>query len=113
MTLSVEMKEMLEELGKEIIPMVDAAVKTAVAAASPVAAVVADPVIDAVDAYVLSLLGTPLTEEAAAKVPPVTLDTIAKHVAALTVATGNASSTIMGVSKAATVPLAASNAPQA
>jgi hypothetical protein len=93
-----EMKELLEALGKQIAPMVDAAVKTAVAAASPVAAVVADPVIDAIDAYVIGLLGG--TEPPAVTSTEDPIVALQKHVAALTVATGHASSTAMTIAKA-------------
>lgn len=96
--MNSEMKELLEALGKQIAPMVDAAVKTAVAAASPVAAVVADPVIDAIDAYVIGLLtGGPPPAVTSTEDPIVALQ---KHVAALTVASGHATSTAMRVTKA-------------
>lgn len=97
--MNAEMKELLEALGKQIAPMVDAAVKTAVAAASPIAAVVADPVIDAIDAYVIGLLnGTAPPAVTSTEDPLVALQ---KHVAALTVASGHASSTAMLLAKKA------------
>jgi hypothetical protein len=81
-------------LKSDIVPMMAALAKDAVGAASPVAAVVADPVIDIVDSYVMSMLGTP----APANAVPAPTDTqsqinqIAQHVAALTVATGKSGS---------------------
>jgi hypothetical protein len=77
-------------LKDEVVPMVAGLVKDAVGVASPVAAVVADPVIDIVDSYVLGLLGESPPDNA----KPAPADTqsqinqIAQHVAALTVATG-------------------------
>lgn len=87
--------DLLQIVENDILPMIVSAAKQAASTAGgPVAALVADPVIDIVDSYVLKMLGTP----APANAQPAPTDTqsqitaIAKHVAALTVATGNATS---------------------
>src|SRR5271156_3221565 len=98
MTISAEMKEMLEALGEQIAPLGDAAVKDAVqAAGGPLVASVADPVIDAVDAYVLQLMGSvvPANAVAAPTDDASRLTALEKHVAALTVASGHATSSAM------------------
>jgi hypothetical protein len=92
-----EYETLLRNLARDIAPMVDAAAKAAVADAAPIAAVVADPVIDWIDAYVLSLLGTPPAPEVT--VQPLTLETVAKHVAALQVATGHGTTAAMVTTK--------------
>jgi hypothetical protein len=107
--MNAEMKELLEALGKQIAPMVDAAVKDAVAATGgPLVATVADPVIDAVDSYVMSLMGTtaPANAVAAPSDPDSRLTALEKHVAALTVASGHASSSAMTATKVAAVKIA-------
>lgn len=82
-----DVKQLLKD---EVVPMVADLAKTAVGAASPAAAIVADPVIDIVDSYVLGMLGE--SPPANAKPAPTDvqsqLNAIASHVAALTVATG-------------------------
>jgi hypothetical protein len=82
--------------------MVDAAVKSAVAIASPVAGVVAAPLIDAVDSYVQGLLTGVAPPVTSTEDPIVSLQ---KHVAALTVASGHATSSAMTATKVASAPL--------
>ena|SRR5271154_2168602 len=102
--MNAEMQEFLKAMEGQI----DNAVKAAVAAFAPPGVVpVADAVIDAVDAYIIQLQGgTP-----PATVAPLTLDVLAKHVAALTVATGHGTSASMPAIKTATVSLAPAPAP--
>jgi len=79
-------------LKNDIVPMVAALAKDAIGAATPVAAIVADPVIDIVDSYVMGMLGTaaPVNAVAAPSDTQSQINQIAQHVAALTVATGKA-----------------------
>ena len=105
--MNKEMEEMLEALAAKMLPMVDAAVKSAVAIASPVAGVVAAPVIDAVDSYVQGLLTGIAPPVTSTEDPIVSLQ---KHVAALTVASGHATSSAMVASKVAAAPLTAAPA---
>jgi hypothetical protein len=107
--MNAEMKELLEALGAKLAPMVDAAVKDAVAVAGgPLVASVADPVIDAVDAYVMALMGTapPANAVAAPTDADSRMTALEKHVAALTVASGHASSSAMVATKVAAVKIA-------
>lgn len=69
--------------------LVETAVKAAVAQASPVGAVIADPIIDAVDSLVMGLLGTaaPANAVQAPTDVPSRISALENHVAALTVAT--------------------------
>lgn len=95
-------EELLKKLAADLLPTVDAAVKAAVGIASPVAGVVAAPVIDAVDSWVMKLLGVnpptiavPASDEVSDRVTA-----LEQHVAALTVATGHSTSAIMALNKA-------------
>lgn len=96
-----KLEEMFAAFAAKLMPTIDAAAKAAVAAANPVAGMLAAPAIDAVDVWVLKLLG----QDVPAGTPPVstdpqdTLDTLVKHVAALTVATGHATSQAMVTQK--------------
>jgi|SRR6516165_6674353 hypothetical protein len=87
--LLADLKTVLHD---EVVPLVAGLAKEAVGAAAPAAALVADPVIDIVDSYVLNMLGQAPPDNA----KPAPSDTqsqinqIAQHVAALTVATGKA-----------------------
>lgn len=82
-----DVKQLLKD---EVVPMVADLAKAAVGTAAPAVAIVADPVIDIVDSYVLGLLNE--TPPANAKPAPTDVQSqinqIASHVAALTVATG-------------------------
>jgi hypothetical protein len=112
--MNAEMKELLEALGEKLAPMVDAAVKDAVAAAGgPLVASVADPVIDAVDAYVTQLLGGAAPTITAPQDPESRVTALEKHVAALTVASGHATSTAMTAVKTAAAPIAPGGKPDA
>lgn len=115
--MNQEMETLLKGLAAELGPMIDKAAKDAVAAAGgPVVAAVADPVIDAIDAYVMSLLGTapPANSVAAPDDVASRLTSIEKHVAALTVATvGGASHLAALKSTAAAVPNVVKEAPPA
>jgi hypothetical protein len=95
-----EYETLLRNLARDLAPAIENAAKAAVADASPVVAVVADPIIDWIDAYIMGLIGTPVP--ASTTVEPLTLETVAKHVAALTVATGHATSSAMPAAKLAT-----------
>jgi hypothetical protein len=102
-----EFTELLEALGKQIAPLVDAAAKSAVAAFSPVAAIVADPIIDAIDAHVIGLLnGGKAPAPTAPMDPESRVQALEKHVAALTVATGHGTSAALPIIKASPVTVA-------
>jgi hypothetical protein len=113
--MQAEFKELLEALEAKIAPAVEAAVKQAVlVAGGPVVAAVATPVIDAVDAYVQGLITGTTPAVTSTEDPIVSLQ---KHVAALTVASGHATSTALAAVKTASAPLAPpkaeADAPQA
>lgn len=84
-----DVKQLLKD---EVVPMVADLAKTAVGAAAPAVAVVADPVIDIVDSFVLNMLGqaAPPNAKPAPSDTQSQINQIAAHVAALTVATGKA-----------------------
>lgn len=103
-----EISDLAKQLASELTPMLADLAKTAVAVEAaklgPAAALVTaavPPVIDAVDAYILKLLGN--TMPANATVAPTDaesrLTALETHVAALTVATGNGTSAILGTAK--------------
>jgi len=103
--MNQEMQTLLKGLASELAPMIEKAAKDAVAAAGgPVVSVVADPVIDAIDAYVMSLLGTVAPANAVAAPTDVAsrLTSIEKHVAALTVATVGGASHLAALKNTAT-----------
>lgn len=73
---------------EKLLPTIDSAVKGAISDAGPIGSmvgVVADPLIDDVDAYIQGLLTGVVPATTA---PALTVDALAKKVAALTVATG-------------------------
>jgi uncharacterized membrane protein len=111
MSLTVEE---LETLGKsllaQLLPTIEAAAKSAVASASPVAALLVTPLIDEVDAYVSGLLGAPVAPTAPTDVAS-QIVSLQKHVAALTVATGHGTSQAMVTAKVATAALPAAAQP--
>jgi hypothetical protein len=105
--VSAELKALLAaamaDFKNDLLPMIDAAAKSAVSAANPVVGIVAAPVIDAVDSYVTGLLtGTAATITAPTD-PASRLDAVEKHVAALTVATGHGTSALLPAVKTQTV----------
>jgi len=101
--------EELESLGKtllaSLLPTIEAAAKSAVASVSPIAAVVADPLIDTIDSYIAGLLGNPVPAVTAPTDPASQITALQKHVAALTVATGHATSQSMTTAKVAVTGL--------
>jgi len=118
MALSAEMQELVNELksslladlSKDILPIIDSAAKAAVSAASPVAAVFADPIIDEIDAYVAQLLGNAIPTVTAPTDTASQIASLQQHVAALTVSTGAATSSSLTSTKLAVQTNAASNA---
>jgi hypothetical protein len=104
MALSAEMQALLAALKADVLPELIEAAKTAatdaVEAASPVAAVIAVPVIDEIDAYVQGLLGNPVPVVTAPVDAVSQIKSLQQHVAALTVATGHATSAAMPTAKA-------------
>lgn len=117
--MSADVKAMLEALKAELGPMVVVAVgdaaKVAVAAEiaklGPVGAIVAPvaaPVIDAVDSFVMSLLGVapPANATAAPTDTESRLTAVEKHVAALTVVTGAGTTATLAAAKQAASPVA-------
>jgi hypothetical protein len=110
MALTVEeLESIVKGVAAQVAPLIDTAAKAAVQAASPIAAVVADPLIDAIDSYIVGLLDGP------AAMPAVTAPTdtasqiqqLQQHVAALTVATGHGTSAAMPIIKQAAVAVKA------
>lgn len=116
--MSADVKAMVEALKNELAPMLataaaDAA-KLAVAAevaklgpAGALVAAVAPPVIDAVDSFVMSLLGVapPANATAAPTDAESRLTAVEKHVAALTVVSGAGTSSTLIAAKAAATPV--------
>lgn len=100
--MTPEYQALLKQLAADIVPIVTAAAKAAVTDLNPVVGLVADPVIDAVDAYILKLLGgTPAANAVVASTETDDRVTaLEKHVAALTVSTGNATAHNFVVAKA-------------
>lgn len=101
------LEQIAEAAASKLLPMVDSAVKTAVANAGPIGAIgsiVADPLIDDADAYVQGLLSGIVPPTTA---PPLTVDALAKKVAALTVATGASGSHALAVASASVAKLPA------
>jgi len=97
-----ELKSIGEALLKQMLPTIEAAAKSAVAAASPLAAIIADPVIDEIDAYVISLLNGGVAPTVTAPTDPASqIAQLQQHVAALTVATGHGTSANMVTAKTA------------
>lgn len=93
-----------EAAAQKLLPTIDAAVKGAISDAGPVAAligVVADPLIDDVEAYLIGLT----TGVVPATTAPTTVASLAKKVAALTLATGQAGSHSLTVTTAAIAKL--------
>lgn len=99
-SLKSEIEAMLKGAVASLLPAIDSAAKAAVTAASPVAAVFVDPLIDNIDAYVCSLLGAPATVVTAPQDVESRLAAVEKHVAALTVASGAATSQGLATVKA-------------
>lgn len=102
-------ENLLKRLGADLLPIIADAAKAAIATASPVAAVIADPVLDEIDAYVVQMLN-PGTAAPAVTAPTDVASQIMslqKHVAALTVATGHGSSAAMVQNKASPVAVPA------
>jgi hypothetical protein len=95
----------LESLGKtllaSLLPTIEAAAKSAVASASPIVAVITDPLIDEIDSYISSLLGAAPPTVTAPVDTASQITALQKHVAALTVATGHATSQTMSTAKVA------------
>jgi hypothetical protein len=117
--MSADMKAMLETLKTELGPILAAAAgdaaKIAVAAevaklgpVGPVVAAAAPPVIDAVDSFVMSLLGiAPAPGSTAAPTDTESrVSALEKHVAALTVVTGSGTSAPLVNAKATATPVA-------
>jgi hypothetical protein len=106
---SPEYKNLLAMVMADLGPTIDVAAKAAVSAASPAAAVIVDPVIDAVDAWINKLLGVsvPATAKKASTETADRLTALEQHVAALTVSTGAATSSAMQAAKVQAATIAA------
>lgn len=104
--MNAEYEMLLKKLAADILPMIDSAVKTAVGIASPVVGLVASPVIDAVDSYIMRLVGVtpPANAESASTATDDRVTALEQHVAALTVATGHSTSQVMAINKALLPP---------
>src|SRR5271155_4472935 len=108
--MDAKLAALMKELGVEIGPMIEAAVKDAVTAASPVAGAFAAPIIDGIDALIMAHLGAaaPANAVAAPSDAASQIAQLQQHVAALTVATvGGASHMVAAKAAMATaVPVA-------
>jgi hypothetical protein len=105
-TLGATLKaDLFAFLKSDILPAIDAAAKSAVASINPIVGVVAAPVIDEIDAYIAGLLGAAVPTVTAPVDVPSQITALQKHVAALTVASGHATTQAMVTAKVATAGL--------
>ena len=100
--LKTDLVPVLKQAVVDALPLVAAAAKTAVSDANPLAGLLATPVIDEIDSYIAHLM-SPGTTAPVVTAPTDVASQIAslqKHVAALTVATGTATSQALATGKA-------------
>ncbi len=102
--LKADLVPVLKQAVVDALPLVATAAKAAIADANPLAGLLATPVIDEIDSYIAHLMnpGVPAPVVTAPTDTASQIASLQKHVAALTVATGVATSQALATSKAMT-----------
>lgn len=100
--LKTDLVPVLKQAVVDALPLVAAAAKSAVSDANPLAGLLAAPVIDEIDSYIAHLMnpGVPAPVVTAPVDVSSQIASLQKHVAALTVASGNATGQALATAKA-------------